>query len=790
MNAESLTMQETASAIGASVPRSTARRLVVGRGRYVDDLRWPNLLHAAFLRSPYAHADLRIAGVDRAVRAPGVVAIFDGATIATVCRPWTTVLATLPKHVSAPQPPLAVDRVVYQGQPVAMAIARSRAAAEDAVLSIEVEWTERPAVARWRDALSDAAVPIHRGQTSNLAFAHAIEFGDTSKAFAGAHRIVRRTLRFPRLTGVSLEPRAIAADFDPTERRLTVHASTQVPHQLRAILAAQLGLKESDVRVLVPDVGGGFGVKLHGYDDEMAVIGAAVLLGRPVKWVSDRLEAFTSDVHAREHEVTAEIAMARDGALLGLRFDGVVEAGAFSIYPRSSVLEGMHAIGVAGAPYDLPAYSATLRVVYENKVNTGSYRGVGQPIACGVTEHMIDAAAAAIGMDPAVVRERTLRRGAPAGGRTAGGQEIDALSQHACLARLLSLMRYDALRHEQAMERRHGRYLGIGLAAFLEQTSPGPGFYGANNVAISSADGCVLRIEPDGSFTCVTTSLDQGQGVETGLTQLIASALSVPVSVVRIVNGDTAVTAVGGGTFASRGLTLGGEAALRATKMMRDRLVMVAAVLLECKPESLTLAGGAIRDALGSLTITLVELARVLHFQQYKLPRDIEAQPMVVAHYVPERPYYFANGVQASLLSIDIETGFIRLLKHWIVEDCGRIINPQLVDEQLRGGIVQGIGAALLEELRYDERGQLTNASMIDYLVPMAFEMPDIVVAHIETPVPGTLMGGKGVGEAGTIGAGAAVANAVNDALSPFNCVLTDQPFTPERVLRGLGKVR
>ncbi|MFM9883892.1 MAG: xanthine dehydrogenase family protein molybdopterin-binding subunit [Burkholderiales bacterium] len=790
MNAESLTLQESASAIGASLPRSAARRLVAGRGRYVDDLRWPNLLHAAFLRSPYAHADLRIAGTDKATRAPGVVAVIDGATLATVCRPWTTTLATLPRHVSAPQPPLAVDRVVYQGQPVAMVIARSRAAAEDAVALINVEWTERPAVARWRDALSDATIPIHRGQPSNLAFAHAIEFGDAAKAFAAAHHIVRRTLRFPRLTGVSLEPRSIAADFDPTQRRLIVHASTQVPHQLRAILAAQLGLTENDVRILVSDVGGGFGVKLHGYDDEMAVVSASVLLGRPVKWVCDRLEAFTSDVHAREHEVSAEIAVADDGALLGLRFDGVVEAGAFSIYPRSSVLEGMHAIGVAGAPYDLPAYSAKLRVVYENKVNTGSYRGVGQPIACGVTEHMIDAAAAAIGMDPAAVRERTLRRGAPPGGKTAGGQEIDALSQHACLAQLLSLMRYDALRQQQMVERRHGRYLGIGLAAFLEQTSPGPGFYGANNVAISSADGCVLRIEPDGSFTCVTTTLDQGQGVETGLTQLIASALSVPVSVVRIVNGDTAVTAVGGGTFASRGLTLGGEAALRAARLMRDRLVSVAAALLESSPDSLRLVDGAIRDATGSLVMPLVELARVLHFQQYKIPRGIEAQPMVVAHYVPERPYYFANGVQASLLAIDIETGFIRLLKHWIVEDCGRIVNPQLVDEQLRGGIVQGIGAALFEELRYDERGQLTNASMMDYLVPMAFEMPDIEVAHIETPVPGTLFGGKGVGEAGTIGAGAAVANAVNDALSPFNCVLTDQPFTPERVLRGLGKVR
>ncbi len=787
MNAE---LREGSTLVGASVPRGAAGRLVAGRGRYVDDLRWPNVAHGALLRSPYAHADLRITDTEKARRAPDVVAVIDGAAMATVCRPWTTSLAMLPQHRSMPQPPLAIDRVVYQGQPVAIVIARSRAAAEDAVAMIDVEWTERPATARWRDALLHAAVPIHHELGSNLAFAHSIEFGDAATAFANAHRVIKCTLRFPRLTGVSLEPRSMVADFDRAQRRLTVHASTQVPHQLRATLAAQLDLNENDVRVLVTDVGGGFGVKLHGYDDELAVAGAAVLLGRPVKWVCDRLEAFVSDVHAREHEVAAEIAVASDGGLLGLRFDGVVEVGAFSIYPRSSVLEGMHAIGVTAAPYDLPAYSAKLRVVYENKVNTGSYRGVGQPIACGVTEHLIDAAAHALGIDPAAMREHTLRRGAPIGGKTAGGQEIDALSQHACLTRLLALMSYDELRREQAIERDRGRYLGIGLAAFLEQTSPGPGFYGANNVAISAADGCMLRIEPDGSFTCVTTTMDQGQGVETGLTQLIASALSVPASAIRIVNGDTAVTAVGGGTFASRGLTLGGEAALRAAKLMRDRLVNAGAALLECEPSVLTLARGAIRDAAGSRVLPLADLARVLHFQQYRIPRGVEAQPVVVAHYVPERPYYFANGVQASLVSVDIETGFIRLLKHWIVEDCGRIVNPLLVDEQLRGGIVQGIGAALFEELRYDERGQLTNASMMDYLVPMAFEMPDIVVAHIETPVAGTLFGGKGVGEAGTIGAGAAVANAVNDALVPFGCVLTTQPFTPERVLQGLGKVR
>jgi carbon-monoxide dehydrogenase large subunit len=775
--------------VGRSIPRGAARRLVVGRGRYTDDLRFAGLLHAVFVRSPHAHAAIKRIDAMRVKAMPGVVAIFDGERLSAVCKPMVTALATLPQHRSAPQPPLATGRAVYQGQPVALLVATSRAAAEDAANAVSVEYEEVTPIARWRDALDAATAPIHPMLASNLAFEHRIAAGDSAAAFARAHRVVKRTLRFPRHTGVSLEPRTIVAEFDSSLRRLTVHAATQVPHQLRSMLATQLALHEADVRVVVPDVGGGFGVKLHGYDDELALASAAVLLGRPLKWIADRLESFNADVHSREHEVNAEIAVAADGTILGLRIDAVVEAGAFSIHPRSSVLEGMHVITAAGAPYEFGAYAARLRVVYENKVNTGSYRGVGQPVACGVTEHMVDAAAAALRIDPAQMRRRNLRKGAALGGKTVGGLEMEALSLHACLDRLLELMDYAGLRRWQADERARGRPLGIGLSAFLEQTAPGPGFYGAANVAIAASDGCTARIEPDGTITCVVSTLDQGQGNEMALAQLVAAALQAPLSSVRVTGGDTLATAVGGGTFASRGLTIGAEAALRAATLLRERLQHVAAALLEVPSASLAWTHGAIGDARRGKALTLAELGRILHFQPYKVPRSVSAEPMVVAHWVPERPYLFANGVQASLLELDPETGMIRLLKHWIVEDCGRIINPQLVDEQLRGGIVQGIGAALFEELRYDERGQLLNASMADYLVPMAFEMPDIVVGHVETPVPGTLFGGKGVGEAGTIGAGAAVANAVNDALLPFGCVLTEQPFTPERVLRALGRV-
>ncbi len=779
------------SLIGASLPRPKARQLVAGRGSYTDDLQLPGMLHAAFLRSPHAHA--RIVSIDLApARAlPGVVAAFQAEDLIAVCKPWTTRFESLPAHRSVPQPPLAHKRAMWQGQPVAMVIAESRAIAEDALALIFVDWEPLPALSGGSAALAAGASILHPELGSNLMFERNSEAGDPAALFVAAACVVRRKLSFPRHTGVPLEARSIVGQFDPNQRFLTMHASTQAPHQMRAILAAQLGLGEHQVRVVVPDVGGGFGIKLHAYDDEISVAAAAVLLGQPVKFVSDRMEAFASDVHARAHKVEAALAVDAEGRMLAFSTDDIMEAGAFSVYPRSSVLEGLRAVSSVGAPYAATGYSARLRVAFQNKPLVGSYRGVGQPIGCSVTEILTDAAARALGMDPAEFRRRNYRSAAQSGSRTPGGVETGGeLSFVACLDKLLALMDYPKLRAEQALVRKGGRYIGIGLATFMEHSATGPMFYGGSGIAIAASDGCAVRLEPSGSVTCVTSAQFQGQGLETALAQLIGETLGLPLESVRIINGDTAITPVGGGSWASRGLTIGGEAALMAAGGLRERILAAGAAMLEVAVSDLELRDAAVRVRGTDRSLPLSELGFTMHYRQHLLPAGIAAEPVVTRHFASQRPYFVSNGIQASVVEVDPDSGFVRLLHHWVVEDCGRIVNPLLVDEQIRGGVVQGIGAALFEECCYDDEGQLLNATMADYLVPMAAEMPDIDIGHVETPVPDTLLGAQGVCEAGVIGAAAAVANAVNDALVPFGVELCELPMTPKRILQALGRVQ
>jgi carbon-monoxide dehydrogenase large subunit len=779
------------SYIGKTVPRPNLQRLLQGRGQYVSDMVLPRMVHVAFVRSPYAHA--RILGIDSAEarKMPGVIAIVTGAELATVITPWVGVLSHLKGLKSAPQHAIAVDRACWQGEAVAAVVAASRAAAEDAAERVAVDYEELEPVTDMRTALDPATPVIHDVLGDNLAFERKLDAGAVDAAFAGADHIVEAEFVFGRHTGVTLEPRAIIADWNPGEERLTVYQGTQAPHMMQNIFAKHLGLDEAQVRVVCKDVGGSFGIKVHVYADEMAVAALSKMLRRPVKFVADRLESFNTDIHARDHRCKGRAAVKADGTITAFEIDDLTGIGPYSVYPRTSGIEANQIVNLVGGPYRTPNYRASARVVFQNKNVMCQYRAVGHPIACSVTEGLVDLAARAAGLDPAEIRRQNLIPDNAYPYASPSGLRFEALSHHASLDKLLQMMDYPALRAEQAALRQKGVHRGIGLASFIEVTNPSPAFYGVGGARISSQDGVAVRMDATGAIICQTSITEQGQGSEAITAQVVASALGVPMPRVRVILGDTDMTPYGGGTWASRGAGIGGEAALQAGKQLRQNILTAAATILQAEPAALDIIDGVITDAATSAErMPLAELARIVYFRPDTLPPGFQAEMMAVRHFVPrDFPFAFTNGVQASWLEVDTETGFITLLNHWVVEDCGTIINPQLVDEQIRGGVVQGLGAALFEHCIYDERGQLTNATMADYLVPMAAEMPDIEVGHVVSPTKDGELGAKGAGEAGTAGAAACVANAVNDALAPFGACITEIPLTPQLILTALGRI-
>ncbi len=778
------------SYIGRSVPRPNLRRLLQGHGTFVDDIRLPRMVHVAFVRSPYAHALIEAIDSAAAKQSPGVVAVVTGAELEAYCTPWVGVLSHLQGLKSEPQHAIALAKACWQGEAVAAVVAETRAQAEDGVEAVDVRWRELVPVVDMERALDARTPVIHEDLGDNLAWQRSFEAGDVDAAFA-AGTVVEEVFSFGRHTGVTLETRAILASFEAAEARLTVYHSTQAPHMMQNIFATHLGLEEHDVRVICRNVGGSFGIKVHTYADEMATAALSVMLRRPVKFIADRLESFLTDIHARDHRVRGRMAIADDGRILALEIDDLTGIGPYSVYPRTSAIEANQIVNLTGAQYAIDSYRARTRVVFQNKVPMCQYRAVGHPIATAVTEGLVDAAAAAVSMDPVEVRRANLIADDAYPCKAPSGLSFERLSHQRTLERLLELMDYDALRAEQERGRADGVYLGIGIATFLELTNPSAMFYGVGGARISAQEGCTLRLDAKGNVICASGVTEQGQGAEAVMAQVTATALGVSLDKVRVITGDTDVTPYGGGTWASRAAGVGGEAAVQAGKALRARILEVAGIVLQCEPASLDIREDRVVDMSdGRDRLGLDEIGRIAYFRPDTLPKDFQSELVVTRHYVPQQyPFAFTNGVQACSLEVDVETGFVTLRKHWAVEDCGTVINPQLVDEQVRGGIVQGIGAALFEHCLYNSEGQLLNGSMMDYLVPMAAEMPDIEVAHIETPTEDSELGAKGAGEAGTAGAPAAVMNAINDALRPLGARVNAQPATPERILAALGTV-
>lgn len=775
--------------IGKSPARLMARRAVEGRARHVDDLTLPRTVDVAFVRSPFAHADIGDIDTSAAAALPGVIAVVTGAEIAERMTSWIGIMDNMPALKSVPQYALAVERAVWQGEPVVAVVAETRSIAEDAAELVVVDWQERPAVADMLTALDPDTPVLHPEIGDNQMYERAAEKGDVDAAFASAAHVVEGTYDFGRHTGVTLEPRTMMSSWDSSEKQLTVYYGGQAVHMTQVLFSRHLGIPERDIRVIAQDCGGSYGIKSHLYGDEFATAVLSIMLDRPVRYRADRIESFVSDIHARHHRLTGRMGIDEAGKIVAFEFDDLTAAGAYSAYPRTSCVEANQVLNIAGGPYVIDNFRAKTTVVFQNKTPTSQYRAVGHPMGIVICDSLLEKAAVAAGIDRMEIRRRNLVSDDAYPVSTPAGIPLHDLSHQACLEKLARVIDIDALKADQAAARDRGVHRGIGYASFIKGTNPGALIYGPAKIPISAQDGTTVRLEPAGGVTCLTGVTEQGQGTETMLAQVVASAIGIKFEEVRVITGDTNAAPYGGGTYGSRGAGIGGEATWKAGQTLRMQILELAGVLLQTDPSTLDIRDSIVVDAdSGNERVTLEELSNIAFLRSYELPDDYH--PVLVAtERFRVRDYIFTNAAHAAYVEVDTDTGFVKVLNYWLVEDCGRVINPQLVAEQQRGSVVHGLGDALYEHCIYDAAGQLQNATMADYIVPMSNEMPDIVVEHVVTPTSKTTLGAKGAGESGMAGVPQAILSAVNDAIQPFGAGVSAVPITPEDILRALGKV-
>ncbi len=785
--------ERTPRLVGARVRRVEDPRFLTGRAHYVDDLTRPGLLHAAFVRSPHAHARIRRVDLAPALALDGVVAGLTGAEILAVTEP-VRCDSSVGEWQSSAIPALAAERVLYVGEPVAVVVATDRYRAEDAAERVVVDYEPLPPVVDAEAALRPEAPVLHPGWRDNAFVRRRVDAGDVDGVFAAADGVVRLRLVTHRQAGAPLENRVSLAEYDAGRQELTLWTATQIPHLLRTGLADALRFPEHRLRVIAPDVGGGFGIKSNLFGEDVVLCVLALRLGRPIKWVEDRREHLLASAHAREHYYEIEAAYRRDGTVLGIRARIVVDVGAYSVWPWTAAIEPCMALGILPGPYRIRHYRAEAIGVATNKCPLGPYRGVARPSACFAIERVMDEVARETGLDPAEVRRRNLVRADEFPYTSVTGLVYDSGSFIESLDKVLEAADYPALRRAQAAARAQGRYLGIGLATYTEQTAHATAeFVRRGSPIILGYDAATVRMDPSGKVTVMASMQSHGQGLETTVAQLVADQLGVPLEDVAVLHGDSTLSPYGMGTFASRSAVLCGGAVQLAAGQVRAKLLRLAGHLLEAQPEDLELADGVCRvRGVPTRAMTIRELARIAYHRVEKLPPGesigLEATQ---AYDAAPGTGTFANAAQLALVEVDPETGQVKLLRYVIVEDCGCMINPLIVDGQIHGGVAQGIGTALFEESIYDAQGQLLNTSFLDYLLPGALDVPSLEVHHLETPSPFTLGGFKGMGEGGAIAPGAAIANAVSDALQPFGRVMANElPLTPERVLQLIAAAR
>ncbi len=770
--------------VGASLLRREDERHLHGRGEFVSDIKLPGTVEVAFLRSPHAHARIK------SITVPPEAA---GRVFAAADLPQVTPIRVVTQAAGAKSPafpPLATDKVRYVGEAIAACIAPTRGEAEDLANSVIVEFEVLPAVVDAPRDMRASPALVHEQWGDNLYLERVVEGGDIEAAVRAAEITVTRRYRMNRQSGAPLEGRAVLAYRDHRLDEVVVYASTQTPHTVRVAIAEVLGIDERSIRVVAPDVGGGFGPKARLYPEEIILAALALKLDHPVRWVEDRTEHLLTAAHTRDHHYRVTAYADRQGRVLGVDADITVDAGAYGMWPQGPYQEANMAARCLPGPYTIANYRARTYTVATNKAPFGPYRGVGRTGACFAIERTIDEVARAVGRDPVEVRTENMVRPEQMPYASVGGMHYDAGDYAASVRLCAELLDLPAVRARQRQGEPDGRLIGIGFASFTEQTAHGAAEFAARGAAIIPGyESCTARILTDGSAVLMVGIQSHGQGLETTLSQIAAQELGIDPARIAVRHGDTESTAFGFGTFASRSMVMSGGAVARATRILRDKLTRIGAHLLQSDPADVRYADGAVWGRQGSVTVA--EIAKVAHLRMDGLPPGVDPLLDATATYEPAiGTGVFSYATHGAVVAVDPETGFIEILDFAVAEDCGTMINPMIVAGQIRGGVVQGIGTALYEEIPYDDAGQPLAGTLADYLLPGAAEMPAIKIGHLHTPTPHTEYGMKGMGEGGAVAPPAAIANAVRDALSNLGAEANETPITPRRVMAAIRKAR
>jgi aerobic carbon-monoxide dehydrogenase large subunit len=774
--------------IGASVRRKEDLRFLSGRGQYTDDINRPGQLYAHVLRSPHAHAEIRGIDIAAARSMPGVKAIFTGADMAAEnigglpCG-WQIHNKDGSPMAEPPHPVLAVGRVRHVGDPVAVVIAETRAQARDAAEAIAVDYASLPAAATLEAAIAPGAPLVHDGAKSNLCYDwHIGDKAATDAAFSGAAHVVRFETTNNRLVPNAMEPRAAVGDFDATTGEYTLFTTSQNPHVIRLLMGAHvLHLPESKLRVVAPDVGGGFGSKIYHYAEEAIVTWSAGKLGRPVKWTADRTESFMSDAHGRDHVSRAELALNASGKILGLRVHTYANMGAYLSTFAPCVPTYLYATLLAGV-YTTPVIYAEVKAVFTNTVPVDAYRGAGRPEATYLLERLMDVAAAQTGIDRVKLRQQNFISPDQFPYQTPVALQYDSGDYHATLEQALKSADWAGFETRRAEAKARGKLRGIGISTYLEACGIAPSaVVGSLGARAGLYEVGTIRVHPTGSVTVLTGSHSHGQGHETTFAQLVADRLGVPVAQVDVVHGDTAKVPFGMGTYGSRSLAVGGSAMVKAMDKIIAKGRRIAAHLMEASVDDVEFDRGTFRVAGTDRTKTLTEISLAAYVPHNYPIEELEPGLDETAFYDPKN-FTYPGGCHIAEVEIDPDTGHVSVVNFTVVDDVGRVINPMIVEGQVQGGVAQGIGQALLEAAVYDSEGQLLSGSMMDYTMPRADDLPLVGVANHTTLCTHNPLGVKGCGEVGAIGSPPAVMNAVVDALRDFGVRHVEMPATPPKI--------